>query len=1149
MSKILRKTAIVGLSVVTAVGLSGGVFVSHGQSTADLQAQIQALLAQIAALQAQLNAQQGGGAAVQCNFTRNLTVGSQGEDVRCLQQYLNSAGFQVAASGPGSPGNETSFFGPLTRAAVAKWQEANAAAVLAPVGLSSGTGFWGPSSIGHYNSLVAGGQVPAPEVPGVPVPASGVALSLSAGNPAGATIPQGAAGVTFLEFNVAGNGTLNSLTFERKGAGATGDFSNVYLYEGNTRLTSGRTVNSTTHQVFFASLGLNVSGVRTLRLVGDVSADATAANEHRFELVGSSGSPSVSGSLVGNTMRIGGVKVGTIKVSATSTPANPSVGQRGALLADFELSAGTGEDLSLRRVTLTHGGNLSRSRLSNLELRIAGETVASAGSPDSSDRVTFVLPSPYNLDKGQVVTLRVYGDIAADSRKDDTIKFYIDSGADLEAIGATHGFPATPTITGFNSADAAAELKLQAGKVTVSDLSPVAQDIGLRANDVEVGRFSIAALNNVEIKNLRVQASTTAASGSNPKFNDMKVWDVDTNQVLTSSKDVTSSTVDYVYSDRINISAGQTRTFKVTVDVDSANKNDDAIHVGLKNFNASDIRNLDNNTDVATADIVGTPFTGRKQTVKTPQVDVQLAGSPTSQTVAAGAADVDLVGFAFKAVADDITLTSVKVHASSSSGTLTSSEIVSLRLMDGSTVLGTKSLASDGNAFSATFDGLNVVIPRGATKTLKVRGNIASDAGANDHYYAYINAVTTGSINAKDSGGRSIASADITGTAANSDKAVVVRVASAGTVTSAVAPSDDEVDAGIVVAGGERVLAKFRFTAENENMTLNKLKILVNTTNSATATSTTSGKYVPRIKLFDGSTQIGAADGYVVAASGDNAGVVEIQNLGWVLPQDSTKTLVVKGVLASIDRIDRPMGQSLFAHLQSSGFEAVGAASGDTDTTITARSGNEKVVYASAPSFTSLTGPSQLSATNVFTFKLKADGAKFAWKQVQFKVVLTGATMSAVDANPGTNGNVTLKRVGASSNLNIASAFSSTSTSTGEQAAIVGTTGYVSLLLNTEEEISAGAEQAYELTLPSVTQIDTGDQLQLSIQKTETTLVNATTLSDVRSSLGTATDAAPSFVWSDTTADNTTAVHSDSTKDWANGVYVKIIPGLVTIQK
>ena len=55
-------------------------------------------------------------------FSRTLRLGSTGDDVKLLQQLLNSHGILVAAAGVGSPGNETNYFGFLTEKAVQKFQ-------------------------------------------------------------------------------------------------------------------------------------------------------------------------------------------------------------------------------------------------------------------------------------------------------------------------------------------------------------------------------------------------------------------------------------------------------------------------------------------------------------------------------------------------------------------------------------------------------------------------------------------------------------------------------------------------------------------------------------------------------------------------------------------------------------------------------------------------------------------------------------------------------------------------------------------------------------------------------------------------------------------------------------------------------------------
>ncbi len=107
---------------------------AHAQTTATLEAQVQALLAQIASLQ-------GGASTAGCySFTRDLTQGSQGADVTALQNYLAAKGyFTVAATG---------YFGPITASALASWQAAN--------GVMPAAGYFGPISRAKYNSMCGG---------------------------------------------------------------------------------------------------------------------------------------------------------------------------------------------------------------------------------------------------------------------------------------------------------------------------------------------------------------------------------------------------------------------------------------------------------------------------------------------------------------------------------------------------------------------------------------------------------------------------------------------------------------------------------------------------------------------------------------------------------------------------------------------------------------------------------------------------------------------------------------------------------------------------------------------------------------------------------------------------------------------------------
>ncbi len=71
-------------------------------------------------------------------FTRDLEMGAVGDDVKALQIYLNTHGFIIVESGPGSPGNETTKFGAYTQAALIKFQIAN--------GITPAAGYFGPKT-------------------------------------------------------------------------------------------------------------------------------------------------------------------------------------------------------------------------------------------------------------------------------------------------------------------------------------------------------------------------------------------------------------------------------------------------------------------------------------------------------------------------------------------------------------------------------------------------------------------------------------------------------------------------------------------------------------------------------------------------------------------------------------------------------------------------------------------------------------------------------------------------------------------------------------------------------------------------------------------------------------------------------------------
>ncbi|MEX0934877.1 MAG: hypothetical protein WDZ70_00945 [Candidatus Paceibacterota bacterium] len=148
-----------GMVMIPAVPAQNTV---HAQTDAEVRAQIQNLLQLIAELQARLVGQSQVPSVCPYTWTRDLTIGSTGTDVLRLQQYLNAGvDTRLAVSGAGSPGNETMYYGSITANAVTRFQNKHASEVLSPIGLVSGTGYFGAMTRSKINNLCVTSTPPA----------------------------------------------------------------------------------------------------------------------------------------------------------------------------------------------------------------------------------------------------------------------------------------------------------------------------------------------------------------------------------------------------------------------------------------------------------------------------------------------------------------------------------------------------------------------------------------------------------------------------------------------------------------------------------------------------------------------------------------------------------------------------------------------------------------------------------------------------------------------------------------------------------------------------------------------------------------------------------------------------------------------------
>ena len=720
-------------------------------------------------------------------FNQNMKLNSRGADVMNLQKVLNGwSQTQVAASGAGSPGMEITNFGPATRAAVIKFQDKH----LAELGITSGTGNVFAGTRGLLNEVcgssvstnpgttttypagctsasgfspVTGASCASGAVTTYPagctsasgfspvtgascasgaVTTPGTAVSVSAAlassQPMGmVAAPSAAALLANLSFT--GNGTVTNVELQRIGLSNDSALTNVYLYEGNTRITDAASVVTGGYIRFNSASGLfTVNGSRTISVRADL--DSTAAG-------------SAVGVKLNSLTTLGGSAVtfsnvmGPVFTASTVTPAtvsfqqvvnNPALTPE-AGVTNYAVWRGTANvslrDVNLRAATFKFVGLAPVDSVANLSLYVDGAKVAgpSLVNAANNNKVTFDLGNtPFVLRTGShPVELR--GDVVKGSDRSAT--FSIENNADLmfEDTGLVGvNISAKDYLGASFQQQSYATLNIKSGSIIINqDAAFTSNKVTGGASNMPIAQFTLKAFGeDVKVSTLRVTPNllgmTPAAYGLTNVGLFLNNAQIGSSQNWTATG--TNPTLSFTLGSSLIIPAGQTVTLTVKSDIKTVNS---VTYTGgtVSADIAAAIQNANGVTSSKYFDFPSAVKNGQTLTVSSGVGAFSRTAGFTDQNVAPNTNNVKIGSFTIQAgSAEDTIVNGATVDLVFSNSTLFgTSNVSNLTLKDGSTALGTP---TSGVSTSNNFSFGDVTVPMNSTKTFDVYADLSSYSGS-----------------------------------------------------------------------------------------------------------------------------------------------------------------------------------------------------------------------------------------------------------------------------------------------------------------------------------------------------------------------------------------------------------------------------------